>query len=87
MLSLFFIFSKALFTYTPVSTYGQLFRVSKNIEEKEKEKKKEFLMIISYHVKAQRLSLCFGTQKKEVTQPVLYYFVSDAKLFLNLKSN
>lgn len=41
-------------------------------------------MIISYHVKAQRLSLCFGTQKKEVTQPALYYFVSDAKLFLTL---
>lgn len=44
-------------------------------------------MTIGYHVKAQRLSLCFGTQKKEVTQPALYYFVSDAKLFLNFKSN
>lgn len=27
------------------------------------------------------------TQKEEVTQPVLYYFVSDAKLFLSFKCN
>lgn len=44
-------------------------------------------MINSYHVKTQKLSLCFGTQKKEVMQPALYYFVSNAKLFVNFKSN
>lgn len=29
----------------------------------------------------------FETQKKEVTQPVFYYYVSDAKLFLSFKRN
>lgn len=37
--------------------------------------------------KSTKTFLMFETHKEEVTQPVFYYYVSDAKLFLSFKRN